>query len=300
MAEFRQALAHHALRQELRNEKRDMIRLGRSRICHLDRDRILETAVITILALRRIDAAGRDDAVEDAQILENLLTARLDTLAARSAEGAVQLLDDAEGDVTARKLDSEREPGRPCAAYQDIDVEYFGHGNLGYCVYYTHIIEARMASRKKVHNTHIVEDARKIYGAVVDLVGLMNRPLRDARMIEEAGISLDRALFPLLVGVGRFGPIGVGELADRAGRDYTTISRQVAKLETLGLVKRRTAQADRRVSEAVITTKGRAMTQAIDKARDRLLSRMLAGWSAKDTATLAELLRRLADDALAF
>jgi len=92
----------------------------------------------------------------------------------------------------------------------------------------------------------------------------------------------------------------VGELADRAGRDYTTISRQVAKLETLGLVKRRTAQADRRVSEAVITTKGRAMTQAIDKARDRLLSRMLAGWSAKDTATLAELLRRLADDALAF
>jgi DNA-binding MarR family transcriptional regulator len=157
-----------------------------------------------------------------------------------------------------------------------------------------------MASRKKVHNTHIVEDARKIYGAVVDLVGLMNRPLRDARMIEEAGISLDRALFPLLVGVGRFGPIGVGELADRAGRDYTTISRQVAKLETLGLVKRRTAQADRRVSEAVITNKGRAMTQAIDKARDRLLSRMLAGWSAKDTATLAELLRRLADDALAF
>lgn len=157
-----------------------------------------------------------------------------------------------------------------------------------------------MASRKKVHNTHIVEDARKIYDAVVDLVGLMNRPLRDARMIEEAGISLDRALFPLLVGVGRFGPIGVGELADRAGRDYTTISRQVAKLETLGLVKRRTAQADRRVSEAVITNKGRAMTQAIDKARDRLLSRMLAGWSAKDTATLAELLRRLADDALAF
>jgi DNA-binding MarR family transcriptional regulator len=157
-----------------------------------------------------------------------------------------------------------------------------------------------MASTKKVQNTHIVEDARKIYGAAVDLVVLMNRPLRDARMIEEAGISLDRALFPLLVGVGRFGPIGVGDLADRAGRDYTTISRQIAKLETLGLVKRRTAQADRRVSEAVITSKGRAMTRAIDQARDRLLTRMLVGWTAKDTAMLANLLRRLADDALAF
>jgi DNA-binding MarR family transcriptional regulator len=157
-----------------------------------------------------------------------------------------------------------------------------------------------MASRKKVQNTHIVEDARKIYGAIVDLVILMNRPLRDARMIEEAGISLDRALFPLLVGVGRFGPIGVGDLAEKAGRDYTTISRQIAKLETLGLVKRRPGQADRRVSEAVITNKGQAMTRAIDKARDRLLTRMLVGWTAKDTATLADLLRRLADDALAF
>ena len=157
-----------------------------------------------------------------------------------------------------------------------------------------------MASRKKVQNTHIVEDARKIYGAVVDLVVLMNRPLRDARMIEEAGISLDRALFPLLVGVGSFGPISVGELADRAGRDYTTISRQIAKLESLGLVRRRTGQPDRRVSEAVITNKGRAMTKAIDKARDRILTRMLACWSPKDTRMLAVLLRRLADDALAY
>jgi DNA-binding MarR family transcriptional regulator len=153
-------------------------------------------------------------------------------------------------------------------------------------------------SRRQVQNTHIIEDARKIYGAVLDLVGIMNRPQRDARMIEEAGISLDRALFPLLVGVGRFGPIGVGELADRNGRDYTTVSRQIAKLETLGLVERCTRQADRRVSEAVITNKGKEMTRAIDKARDRILTRMLADWSPQDIGTLAYLLRRLADSAL--
>jgi DNA-binding MarR family transcriptional regulator len=154
-----------------------------------------------------------------------------------------------------------------------------------------------MASRIKVHNTRI-DDIRKIYGAVVDIVGIMNRPQRDARMIAEAGISLDRALFPLLVGIGRFGPIGVVDLADRAGRDYTTVSRQVAKLELLGLVKREVAQADKRVCEAVITAKGRGMTNAIDKARDRILTAMLADWSPKDIATLAPLLRQLADSAL--
>jgi DNA-binding MarR family transcriptional regulator len=154
-----------------------------------------------------------------------------------------------------------------------------------------------MASRKKVHNTRI-EDIRKIYGAVVDLVGIMNRPQRDTRMIAEAGISLDRALFPLLVGIGRFGPIGVVDLAGHVGRDYTTVSRQVAKLESLGLVKREAAQADRRVCEAVITAQGREMTNAIDKARDRILTAMLADWNPKDIATLAPLLRRLADRAL--
>ena len=44
------------------------------------------------------------------------------------------------------------------------------------------------------------------------------------------------------------------ELADRAGRDYTTISRQVAKLAELGLVDRRPSRADRRVKEAYLGT----------------------------------------------
>jgi DNA-binding MarR family transcriptional regulator len=156
-----------------------------------------------------------------------------------------------------------------------------------------------MLSRKRVRNARTLGDTRKIYGAVVDLVGLMNRPQRDARILEEAGIALDRALFPLLVSVGRFGSLGVGERADRAGRDYTTVSRQMAKLETLGLIERRTAQTDRRVSEAILTNQGRAMIKAIDKARDRILARMLADWSPRDIGTLASLLRRLADGALA-
>jgi DNA-binding MarR family transcriptional regulator len=137
-----------------------------------------------------------------------------------------------------------------------------------------------------------------MYGAVVDLVSFMNRPQRDAKMIKEAGISLDRALFPLLVGIGRFGPIGIVELADRVGRDYTTVSRQVAKLESLGLLARQAGHADKRVREAVITAAGRQMTAAIDKARDRILTAMLADWSPEDIATLAPLLRQLADSAL--
>ena len=137
---------------------------------------------------------------------------------------------------------------------------------------------------------------REIHGALLDVIGFINRPQPDEALIREAGIALDRALFPLLVGIERFGPIGVVELAGRVGRDYTTVSRQVAKLESLGLVTRRPGQADRRVREAIVTDKGLAMTQALDQARERLAAPILARWSEADLADLARLLRKLADE----
>src|SRR5271163_585772 len=156
--------------------------------------------------------------------------------------------------------------------------------------------EAQMPSRDKVQNTHIREVMRRLHGALIDLVGVINRPQADTILLREAGLALDRALFPLLVVIERRGPIGVGELADRAGRDYTTVSRQVAKLASLGLVARRTSPVDGRVNEAVVTDNGRAMTDLIDAARERLAASILAGWSEQDLDDLTRLLRRFADD----
>jgi DNA-binding MarR family transcriptional regulator len=136
---------------------------------------------------------------------------------------------------------------------------------------------------------------RALHGAVLDIVALMNRPQRDEAMIEAAGIPLDRALFPLLVGIERFGPIGVVEMADRVGRDYTTVSRQVAKLESLGLVARRPGAADRRVREAAITPKGKAMTDLVDAARDRMGQAIFETWDPDDVDALVRLMRRFAD-----
>ncbi|WP_343237308.1 MarR family winged helix-turn-helix transcriptional regulator [Xanthomonas sp.] len=151
---------------------------------------------------------------------------------------------------------------------------------------------------KKAAKSPTDREIQMLHGALVDLVGVINRPQGDAAMVEEAGISLDSALFPLLVGIARVGPIGVVELAERFGRDYTTVSRQVAKLQKLKLVTRRAAQADARVNEASVTDKGRKMVDAIDAARRRIVTAMLADWSEQDVQRLTLLLRRLADSAL--
>jgi DNA-binding MarR family transcriptional regulator len=136
--------------------------------------------------------------------------------------------------------------------------------------------------------------------ALLDLTGVLNRPQPDAALISLAGVDLDRALFPLLVRVERKGPLGIGELAELCGRDYTTVSRQIAKLEGLGLVARQVNAQDARIKEAVITVKGRAITTAIDGAREKVMSTLLAEWDRQDVTDLARLLRKFADDALAF
>ena len=143
-------------------------------------------------------------------------------------------------------------------------------------------------------------ELRQLHEAVLDLIGLFNQPQRDTVLIKEAGISIDRALFPLLVRIERRGPLGIVELADLAGRDHTTVSRQVTKLESLGLVTRRAGQNDGRVSEVAVTKKGKSMTNALDAARERLAWPILAQWNEKDRKDLIRLLRKFVDDALTF
>lgn len=152
-----------------------------------------------------------------------------------------------------------------------------------------------MPSSDKVQNTHIGGRIRELHGAVLDIVAMMNRPQRDLALIAEAGITLERALFPLLVVIDRFGPIGVVDLADRVGRDYTTVSRQVTKLESLGLVQRHENAADRRVREAAVTAKGRQMTALVDAARERMVGAVFKTWDARDVNELVRLMRKFAD-----
>lgn len=151
-------------------------------------------------------------------------------------------------------------------------------------------------STKNVQYTHIGKQLRDLHGALIDIVSVMNRPQRDEAMVKEAGISLDRALFPLLVMVERLGPIGVVDLADRVGRDYTTVSRQVAKLDSLGLVERRGSASDGRVREAVVTPKGKTMTDAVDEARERFALTIFANWDEREFGDLVRLMRKFADD----
>lgn len=132
--------------------------------------------------------------------------------------------------------------------------------------------------------------------AFADLTAHLNTPQLHNRVLDAAGVSLDAALARLLIGIHRRGPIGVVDLADRTGRDHTTVSRQVAKLVELGMVERRASQVDRRVSEAVVTGKGAKLAARLSAAHTSLVLPALDSWSDRDFTEISRLMRRLADD----
>lgn len=150
-------------------------------------------------------------------------------------------------------------------------------------------------TKKHLDNVHISRNVPNILRSILDIVGVFNSAERDSAMLESAGLKLERALFPLLVNIGQFGPIGVRELAERVGRDYTTVSRQTARLEELGLILRQKSLTDRRMHEAAVTPRGRAATDAVDHARERLAMALFQDWRLADFDHLVELLRTLAD-----
>ncbi|MGR7806151.1 MarR family winged helix-turn-helix transcriptional regulator [Klebsiella aerogenes] len=142
------------------------------------------------------------------------------------------------------------------------------------------------------HNNYDITD---FHGALLDIISVMNQPLRDEQILQAAGVQLEQMLFPLLVAVWRYGPVGVVELADHLGRDYTTVSRQVKKLEAQGLACKQANAKDRRISKVTLSEKGQRMIDAIAVARRRLMNQVLAGWSEDEVLALFRLTRKYAN-----
>jgi DNA-binding MarR family transcriptional regulator len=133
----------------------------------------------------------------------------------------------------------------------------------------------------------------EIHAVLLQLHGYMNRPDLDQAFLARAGVKLDRALFPLLTRIGHSHPIGVVELAMLVGRDHSTVSRQVARLKTLGLVERQAAKGDKRVRLLEPSATGRKMLDRFSGARRTFLSERLGNWTDEERSMLLGLLTRL-------
>ena len=135
---------------------------------------------------------------------------------------------------------------------------------------------------------------KTLHEALLQIVSVLNRPQGDNVILTRAGVSLDTALFPLLVRVSMQPGLTIGALADQVARDYSTVSRQITRLQDLGLVHSEPSETDRRQRALSVTATGKNALKKIDRARNSVMSEALDGWSAAEIAELARMTTRLA------
>ena len=148
-------------------------------------------------------------------------------------------------------------------------------------------------SRNSVYHARMTHWTDELHAALLHLTGVMTRPDVDARFLARSGVKLDRALFPLLSRIGLAGPIGAVELAALVGRDHSTVSRQTAKLEELGLVERAPSASDGRVRLLTPSPAGKKMLAEFAVTRRKLMEEHFRHWSAQERKQLLHLLKKM-------
>ncbi len=127
-------------------------------------------------------------------------------------------------------------------------------------------------------------------------LGVVLRQTRSARFAEgireRAGIHLDRASYLALTTVGRIGPVRLSDLALELGVDVSTVSRQVAALETKGLFVRDPDPDDRRAVRLSLSPAGIELTERLRLAWRASVADALGTWTADEIDRFAPLIER--------
>jgi DNA-binding MarR family transcriptional regulator len=149
-------------------------------------------------------------------------------------------------------------------------------------------------SNKTMYFACMLHWTEELHTNLLRLTGAINRPDVDAQFLARTGVKLDRALFPLLTRIGAAGPINTAELAALVGRDQTTVSRQTARLEELGLIERNPSPTDGRIRLLRPSAAGKRMLSEFGRTRRVLMEAYFQDWTVLERSQLLRLLKKLA------
>lgn len=132
--------------------------------------------------------------------------------------------------------------------------------------------------------------------ALVRLVRRATDPRGNSLINERAGVDLERSGSTLLFRIAELEPARLSAIAEAAGIEPSTASRQVARLVEKQLVDRVADPKDRRASTHRLTATGRDVHQRLRRARADWISEVLDAFTEDERAQLAMLLNRLVSD----
>ncbi len=106
-------------------------------------------------------------------------------------------------------------------------------------------------------------------------------------------VRVDRAGYLAMRVLDGLGPVSTNALAQALGLDASTVTRQVAALERVGLIARHPDPADGRSSIIALTPEGRRSMREVEQERRRRIETLVRDWDDAEQAGLAVALARL-------
>lgn len=141
-------------------------------------------------------------------------------------------------------------------------------------------------------STNLAQTVEAVRGSLSQLLLRRFRSRIYARLQTQVDVPVRDGTYPLLVTLAS-GAARSTDLAERAGVDRTTASRQIASLVEADLVDQRIDDDDRRNTVLSLTPRGIAAARRITENADDVLVHALADWSPADREAIARLLPRL-------
>ena len=118
--------------------------------------------------------------------------------------------------------------------------------------------------------------------------------LRVQEFLDESEIPMSAEEISILTVLAHLDePPSMKPLAEKLGRDATTVSRQVASLEGAGLVQRSPSPADGRASVVAVTKKGAKLVESTIPLTQALRARAMRGISKADQKSLVDSLSKI-------
>jgi DNA-binding MarR family transcriptional regulator len=133
-----------------------------------------------------------------------------------------------------------------------------------------------------------------------DTIGVIELELlKLVRQLETFGrrsslyLDIDRAGYLALRTIEDLGPLSTKALAAALNLDASTVTRQIAALESGGYVDRRPDPNDRRSSTILLTAEGRQMMDGVEQERRAGIEVLVDAWDDREKAVLGRVLNKL-------
>jgi DNA-binding MarR family transcriptional regulator len=138
-------------------------------------------------------------------------------------------------------------------------------------------------------------DAEKVFRLLRNshIFSSVVREILGAKYLSEVSDHpLTQAQFSLLKLISESGERQIGEVADVLGFSAPAASKNIDKLERLGLVERRSSESDRRVTLLVPSPQGRQLVDRYEELKRTRLAPVLARFEPEEIGLLTQLLKR--------